>query len=109
MGKGSFLSFDIDIMKGRTPLPVGTEKVFNGKNYIKTENGWKPKGNSPNKEKNPKDKKEQSKEDSSKLQSYANKASDSQLKAAIKDPKQEESVKEVAKRELGERIAALKD
>ena len=33
-----------EIMKAKKASPVGTEKTWGGKVYIKTANGWKPKG-----------------------------------------------------------------
>lgn len=32
----------MDLIKGRKPLPVGTEKIWQGKKYKKTADGWEP-------------------------------------------------------------------
>lgn len=91
------------IEKSKKGAPIGTERTYNnGKTYIKTENGWKPKSGAK------KDKKEDDQTDktSSKvngINSYASKASDEQLQAAIKDKNASPEVKQAAQEELNKR------
>lgn len=91
------------IEKSKKGAPIGTERTYsNGKTYIKTENGWKPKSGTK------KDKKEDDQTDktSSKVNdvsSYASKASDEQLQAAIKDENASSEVKQAAQEELNKR------
>lgn len=91
--------FEDLIEKAKKSSPVGTEKTWGGKVYIKTSNGWRPKGKdkkSSEEDNSLKDKKTDSLE-------YASKASDEQLNAALKDKDASEEVREAAKKELENR------
>lgn len=91
------------IEKSKKGAPIGTEKTYsNGKTYIKTENGWKPKGGTK------KAKKEDDQTDKTSFKvndvnSYASKASDEQLQAAINDKDALPEVKQAAQEELNKR------
>lgn len=97
----------IDIEKAKKASPIGTEKEWGGKIYVKDVNGWKLKGKGKSKkEEVSNDKNTKQEEISGKkntIPEAAKNASDTQLEAAIKDPKQKEEVKEIAKKELEER------
>lgn len=87
------------IEKAKKASPIGTEKTWGGKVYIKTATGWKPKGkgkNSSEEESSSKDKKVDHSE-------HASKASDEQLNAALKDKDASKEVREAAKKELENR------
>lgn len=88
------------IEKAKKASPVGTEKTWGGKVYIKTATGWKPKGkgksSSEEEESSSKDKKVDHSE-------HASKASDEQLNAALKDKDAPKEVREAAKKELENR------
>lgn len=91
------------IEKSKKGAPIGTERTYsNGKTYIKTENGWKPKGGTK------KAKKEDDQTDKTSFKvndvnSYASKASDEQLQAAINDKDALPEVKQAAQEELNKR------
>lgn len=91
------------IEKSKKGAPIGTERTYsNGKTYIKTENGWKPKGGAK------KAKKEDDQTDKTSFKvndvnSYASKASDEQLQAAINDKDALPEVKQAAQEELNKR------
>lgn len=91
------------IEKSKKDAPIGTERTYsNGKTYIKTENGWKPKGGTK------KAKKEDDQTDKTSFKvndvnSYASKASDEQLQAAINDKDALPEVKQAAQEELNKR------
>lgn len=103
------LSFELDLVKARAAAVVGEERVWHGITYVKTITGWKPKGKEktakPEEVKQPRVKKieDPSKIREKKLEEFASKAKDSQLEAAIKDPKQEQEVKDIAQAELDKR------
>lgn len=108
MEKKDLLIFELDLMKGRKGVPVGTEKQWGGRTFVKTPAGWRPKGeqrekkqepvaNSTSKEKDP------SLDRTKQLEEFAEKASDKQLEAAIDDPKQNPEVKDIAQVELDKR------
>lgn len=107
--KLDLLTFELDIAKARKGAMVGEERVWHGTTYVKTISGWKPKS----KERNPKQEEAPSPrmkkiEDPAKsrvkqLEEFASKAKDSQLEAAIEDPKQEQEVKDIAQAELDKR------
>lgn len=81
------------IEKSKKASPIGTEKTWKGKIYIKTEKGWRPKS------KKKSQKEEESKESPSSnpdIENYAKKASEEQLIAATKDEKQSENIKVAA-------------
>lgn len=105
-----------DIFKAKQSSPVGTEKTWGGKAYVKTEKGWRPKGKTTSKEgeqkevKQPSEKVEGGKERSKRQEKfhqratkYAKEATDKQLEAAVKDPDQDQSMKDAAEKELKER------
>lgn len=91
------------IEKSKKGAPIGTERTYsNGKTYIKTENGWKPKDGTK------KAKKEDDQTDKTSFKvndvnSYASKASDEQLQAAINDKDALPEVKQAAQEELNKR------
>ena len=91
------------IEKSKKDAPIGTERTYsNGKTYIKTENGWKPKSGA----KKAKKEDDQTDKTSSKVNdvnSYASKASDEQLQAAINDKDALPEVKQAAQEELNKR------
>lgn len=109
------MGFELDLLKGRTGEPIGTEKVWSGMTYVKTAMGWKPKGKiKEGKQEEVHQKRMPKLEQPSipkekQIENFADKAKDSQLEAAIKDPKQEEEVKKIAKEELEERKASLEE
>lgn len=89
------------IEKAKKGSPIGTEKTWGGKLYIKTERGWRPKA---------KGREKVNEEESSKNQSsteilvkQAASATNEQLKAAIKDPEANSKLKKVAQQELSKR------
>ena len=91
------------IEKSKKGAPISTERTYsNGKTYIKTENGWKPKSGA----KKAKKEDDQTDKTSSKVNdvnSYASKASDEQLQAAINDKDALLEVKQAAQEELNKR------
>lgn len=92
--------FENLIEKAKKASPIGTEKTWGGKIYIKTANGWKPKG----KEKSSKeDEQHETKTKKVDYSQHASKASDEQLKAAINDNEATEEVKQAAQKELDNR------
>lgn len=97
------------IEKSKKGAPIGTERTYsNGKTYIKTENGWKPKGGT----KKVKKEDDQTDKTSSKVNdvnSYASKASDEQLQAAINDKDASPEVKQAAQEELNKRNPKKED
>lgn len=80
--------------------PIGTEKTWGGKLYIKTEKGWKPKAKGRKKSEEESTSKQSSTEI---LVKQATSATDEQLKAAIKDPEANPELKKVAQEELNKR------
>ena len=91
------------IEKSKKGAPIGTERTYsNGKTYVKTENGWKPKSGA----KKTKKEDDQTEKTSSKVNdvnSYASKASDEQLQAAINDKDALPEVKQAAQKEIESR------
>lgn len=90
------------IEKSKKGAPIGTERTWGGKVYIRTENGWKPKSGA----KKAKKEDDQTDKTSSKVNdvnSYASKASDEQLQAAINDKDALPEVKQAAQEELNKR------
>lgn len=88
------------IEKAKKGSPIGTEKTWGGKLYIKTEKGWKPKAKGGKKNKEESTSKQSSTEI---LVKQATSATDEQLKAAIKDPEANSELKKVAQEELNKR------
>lgn len=88
------------IEKAKKGSPIGTEKTWGGKLYIKTEKGWKPKAKGGKKNEEESTSKQSSTEI---LIKQATSATDEQLKAAIKDPEANSELKKVAQEELNKR------
>lgn len=109
------IGFGIDFLKGRIGEPIGSEKIWSGMTYVKTAMGWKPKGKiKEGKQEEVHQKRMPKLEQPSipkekQIENFADKAKDSQLEAAIKDPKQEEEVKKIAKEELEERKVSMEE
>ena len=97
------------IEKSKKGAPIGTERTYsNGKTYVKTENGWKPKIGA----KKTKKEDDQTEKTSSKVNdvnSYASKASDEQLQAAINDKDASPEIKQAAQEELSKRNPKKED
>lgn len=89
------------IKKAKKGSPIGTEKTWGGKVYIKTDKGWKPKGKGTKKV----DEEDSTSKHSSTetLTKQAASATDDQLKAAINDPEANSELKKVAQEELNKR------
>lgn len=89
------------IEKAKKSSPIGTEKTWGNKVYIKTANGWKPKG----KGKSSKKEEEQPEAKTAKVDysQHASKASDEQLQAAINDKDASLEVKQAAQKEIENR------
>lgn len=94
------------IEKAKKSSPIGTEKTWGSKVYIKTANGWKPKG----KEKFSKEE-EQPEAKTTKVDysQHASKASDEQLQAAINDKDASFEVKQAAQKEIENRKGKMSD
>lgn len=95
-----------EIMKAKKASPVGTEKTWGGKVYIKTANGWKPKGKGKSSKKDEQPEVKTAKVDYSQ---HASKASDEQLQAAINDKDASPEVKQVAQKEIENRKGKMSD
>lgn len=97
------------IEKSKKGAPIGTERTYsNGKTYIKTENGWKPKSGA----KKTKKEDDQTEKTSSKvndINSYTSKASNEQLQAAINDKDASPEIKQAAQEELSKRNPKKED
>lgn len=98
-------SFD-EIMKAKKASPIGTEKTWGGKVYVKTANGWKPKGKGKSSKKTSNLKLKTAKVDYSQ---HASKASDEQLQAAINDKDASPEVKQAAQKEIENRKGKVSD
>lgn len=97
------------IEKSKKGAPIGTERTYsNGKTYIKTENGWKPKSGAK-KAKKEDDQTEKTSSKVSDVNSYASKASDEQLQAAINDKDASPEIKQAAQEELNKRNPKKED
>jgi hypothetical protein len=96
-----------EITKAKKASPVGTEKTWGGKVYIKTANGWKPKG----KGKSSKKEEEQPEAKTAKVDysQHASKASDEQLQAAINDKDASLEIKQAAQKEIENRKGKVSD
>ena len=95
-----------EIMKAKKASPVGTEKTWGGKVYIKTANGWKPKGKGKSSKKDEQPEVKTAKVDYSQ---HASKASDEQLQAAINDKDAFPEVKQAAQKEIENRKGKVSD
>ena len=97
------------IEKSKKGAPIGTERTYsNGKTYVKTENGWKPKSGAK-KAKKEDDQTEKTSSKVSDVNSYASKASDEQLQAAINDKDASPEIKQAAQEELNKRNPKKED
>lgn len=95
-----------EIMKAKKASPVGTEKTWGGKVYIKTANDWKPKGKGKSSKKDEQPEVKTAKVDYSQ---HASKASDEQLQAAINDKDASPEVKQAAQKEIENRKGKVSD
>lgn len=95
-----------EIMKAKKASSVGTEKTWGGKVYIKTANGWKPKGKGKSSKKDEQPEVKTAKVDYSQ---HASKASDEQLQAAINDKDASPEVKQAAQKEIENRKGKVSD
>lgn len=95
-----------EIMKAKKASPVGTEKTWGGKVYIKIANGWKPKGKGKSSKKDEQPEVKTAKVDYSQ---HASKASDEQLQAAINDKDASPEVKQAAQKEIENRKGKVSD
>ena len=95
------------IEKAKKSSPIGTEKTWGGKVYVKTANGWRPKG----KGKSSKKDEQQSEAKTAKVDysQHASKASDEQLQAAINDKDASLEVKQAAQKEIENRKGKVSD
>lgn len=95
------------IEKAKKSSPIGTEKTWGSKVYVKTANGWKPKG----KGKSSKKEEEQPEAKTAKVDysQHASKASDKQLQAAINDKDASPEVKQAAQKEIENRKSKVSD
>ena len=89
------------IEKAKKSSPIGTEKTWGGKVYIKTDKGWKPKGKGTKKVDEEGSTSKHSSTET--LTKQAASATDEQLKAAINDPEANSELKKVAQEELNKR------
>lgn len=89
------------IEKSKKGAPIGTERTWGGKVYIRTEQGWRPKRRDKSEKEEDKTNKNSSKVND--INSFASKASDEQLQAAIKDKDASLEVKQAAQEELNKR------
>lgn len=97
------------IEKSKKGAPIGTERTYsNGKTYVKTESGWKPKSGAK-KTKKEDDQTEKTSSKVSDVNSYASKASDEQLQAAINDKDASPEIKQAAQEELSKRNLKKED
>lgn len=103
-----YIELSLDLFKGRKGVPIGTEKQWGGKTFVKTPTGWKPKtGSKEKKQEDLKIQRNLKEEDSEKrvkqIEEFATKATDRQLEVATKDPKQDQEVKDIAQAEIEKR------
>lgn len=94
------------IEKAKKSSSIGTEKTWGGKVYIKTANGWKPKGKGKSSKKDEQPEVKTAKVDYSQ---HASKASDEQLQAAINDKDASPEVKQAAQKEIENRKGKVSD
>lgn len=94
------------IEKAKKSSPIGTEKTWGGKVYVKTANGWKPKGKGKSSKKDEQPEAKTAKVDYSQ---HASKASDEQLQAAINDKDASPEVKQAAQKEIENRKGKVSD
>lgn len=94
------------IEKAKKSSPIGTEKTWGSKVYVKTANGWKPKGKGKSSKKDEQLEVKTAKVDYSQ---HASKASDEQLQAAINDKDASPEVKQAAQKEIENRKGKVSD
>lgn len=94
------------IEKAKKSSPIGTEKTWGGKVYVKTANGWRPKGKGKSSKKEEQLEAKTTKVDYSQ---HASKASDEQLQAAINDKDASLEVKQAAQKEIENRKGKVSD
>lgn len=106
--------FKDDIEKAKAAA-IGEEREWGGKIYVKTVNGWRPKGKGKKGSKYDDDKTQQPSKNEVQgedrkaiLEGYASQATDKQLESAIDKPGQPEEVKNIARQELENRGAGSK-
>ena len=88
------------IEKAKKSSTIGTEKTWGSKVYVKTANGWRPKGKGKSSKKEEQPEAKTAKVDYSQ---HASKASDEQLQAAINDKDASLEVKQAAQKEIENR------
>lgn len=94
------------IEKAKKSSPIGTEKTWRSKVYVKTANGWRPKGKGKSSKKEEQPEAKTAKVDYSQ---HASKASDEQLQAAINDKDASLEVKQAAQKEIENRKGKVSD
>lgn len=94
------------IEKAKKSSPIGTEKTWGSKVYVKTANGWRPKGKGKSSKKEEQPEAKTAKVDYSQ---HASKASDEQLQAAINDKDASLEVKQAAQKEIENRKGKMSD
>lgn len=94
------------IEKAKKSSPIGTEKTWGSKVYVKTANGWRPKGKGKSSKKEEQPEAKTAKVDYSQ---HASKASDEQLQAAINDKDASLEVKQAAQKEIENRKGKVSD
>lgn len=94
------------IEKAKKSSPIGTEKTWGSKVYVKTANGWRPKGKGKSSKKEEQPEAKTAKVDYSQ---HASKASDEQLQAAINDKDASLEVKQAAQKEIENRKDKVSD
>ena len=94
------------IEKAKKSSLIGTEKTWGSKVYVKTANGWRPKGKGKSSKKEEQLEAKTTKVDYSQ---HASKASDKQLQAAINDEDASPEVKQAAQKEIENRKGKMSD
>lgn len=94
------------IEKAKKSSPIGTEKTWGSKVYVKTANGWRPKGKGKSSKKEEQPEAKTAKVDYSQ---HASKASDEQLQAAINDKDASLEIKQAAQKEIENRKGKVSD
>lgn len=94
------------IEKAKKSSSIGTEKTWGSKVYVKTANGWRPKGKGKSSKKEEQPEAKTAKVDYSQ---HASKASDEQLQAAINDKDASLEVKQAAQKEIENRKGKVSD
>lgn len=95
------------IEKAKKSSPIGTEKTWGSKVYVKTANGWRPKGKGKSSKKD--EQQPEAKTVKVDYSQHASKASDEQLQAAINDKDASPEVKQAAQKEIENRKGKVSD